>query len=191
MKSAAAALVRREENGYFQELEIPRCRSLKIGSFLLSGLECAPMRKRSSSFEARDSWGSSGQSSASFSVARESTSTSSELATEGRASWPLGGSASAKAGPKSSESEAAVCRTSSSPREMKSRAFGQGNRKSCKNSTGEFARARSGEGGRERKGEACLLTLHLLELDIRTPAISWGDAEVLDARRGEMEDSRS
>ncbi len=36
-------------------------------------------------------------------------------------------------------------RTSSSPKETKSRAFGLGNRKSCKNSTGEFARARSGE----------------------------------------------
>ncbi len=35
----------------------------------------------------------------------------------GRASWPLGGSASAKAGPKSSESEAAVCSMSSSPKE--------------------------------------------------------------------------
>ncbi len=35
----------------------------------------------------------------------------------GRASLPLGGSASAKAGPKSSESEAAVCRISSSPKE--------------------------------------------------------------------------
>ncbi len=40
--------------------------------------ECAPLRNRSSSFEARDSRGSSGQSSASFSVACESTSTSSE-----------------------------------------------------------------------------------------------------------------
>ncbi len=71
-------------------------------------------------------------------------------AAEGRASWLLGGSASAKAGPKSSESEAAVCRISSSPKETKSRAFGLGNRKSCKNSTGEFARACSGEGGREK-----------------------------------------
>ncbi len=105
-----------------------------------------------------------------FGGARKHWAQSSEQAAEGRASWPLGGSASAKAGPKSSESEAAVCRTSSSPKETKSRAFGLGNRKSCKNSTGEFARVRSGEGGRERKGEACLLTLYLLELDIRTPA---------------------
>ncbi len=51
---------------------------------------------------------------------------------------------------------------------------------------------------RERKGEACLLTLQLLELDISEPqlaalreaadsreaAISRGAAEVLDARRG-------
>ncbi len=57
----------------------------------------------------------------------------------GRASRPLGGSASAKAGPKSSESEAAVCRISSSPKETVSRALGLGNRKSCTNSTGEKA----------------------------------------------------
>ncbi len=68
----------------------------------------------------------------------------------GRASWPLGGSASAKAGPKSSESEAAVCRISSSPKETVSRALGLGNRKSCKNSTDEFARTHSGDGGREK-----------------------------------------
>ncbi len=47
------------------------------------------------------------------------------------------------------------------PKEMVSRALGLGNRKSCKNSTGEFARTRSGEGGH--------VMLHLLELDIRTP----------------------
>ncbi len=46
--------------------------------FLRSGLEFGPLRNRSSSFEARDSRGSSGQSSTSFSVVRESTSTSSE-----------------------------------------------------------------------------------------------------------------
>ncbi len=50
----------------------------KNGSFLRSGLEFEPLRNRTSSFEARDSRGSLGQSSASFSVARESTSTSSE-----------------------------------------------------------------------------------------------------------------
>ncbi len=69
----------------------------------------------------------------------------------GRASWPLGGSASAKAGPKSSESEAAVCRISSSPKETVSRALGLGNRKSCKNSTSGVARTRSGE-GEKRQG---------------------------------------
>ncbi len=77
----------------------------------------------------------------------------------GRTSWPLGGSASAKAGPKSSESEAAVCRTSSSPKETKSCAFGLGNRKSCKNLTGEFAIARSGEGGREKARPVCSLSI--------------------------------
>ncbi len=50
----------------------------KNGSFLRSGFEFEPLRNRSSSFEERDSRGSSGQSSASFSVVRESTSTSSE-----------------------------------------------------------------------------------------------------------------
>ncbi len=77
----------------------------------------------------------------------------------GRASWPLGGSASAKAGPKSSESEAAVCRISSSPKETVSRALGLGNRKSCKNSTGEFARTRSGEGGREKARPVCSISI--------------------------------
>ncbi len=43
-------------------------------------------------------------------------------------SWPLGGSASAKAGPKSSESEAAVCSISSSPKETVSRALRLGKR---------------------------------------------------------------
>ncbi len=38
-----------------------------------------------------------------------------------------------------------MCRISSSPKETVSRALGLGNRKSCKNSTGEFARTRSGE----------------------------------------------
>ncbi len=45
----------------------------------------------------------------------------------------------------SPHSQAAVCRISSSPKETVSRALGLGNRKSCKNSTGEFARTRSGE----------------------------------------------
>ncbi len=40
----------------------------KKGSFLGSGLEFGPLRNRSSSFDARDSRGSSGQSSASFSA---------------------------------------------------------------------------------------------------------------------------
>ncbi len=43
---------------------------------------------------------------------------------KGRASWPLGGKVSAKAGPKSSE--AAVSNTSSSPKETVSRASGLG-----------------------------------------------------------------
>ncbi len=38
-----------------------------------------------------------------------------------------------------------MCRISSSPKETVSRALGLGNRKSCKNSTGEFTRTRSGE----------------------------------------------
>ncbi len=42
------------------------------------------------------------------------------------ASWPLGGRASVKAGPKSSESEAAVNNTSSSPKETVSHASGLG-----------------------------------------------------------------
>ncbi len=115
----------------------------------------------------------------------------------GRASWPLGGSASAKAGPKSSESEAAVCRTLSSPKETKSRAFGLGNRKSCKNSTGEFARARSEEGGREKARPVCSLSISSSSTSepqlaaLREATISRGAAEVLDVRRGKMEDSRS
>ncbi len=52
-----------------------------------------------------------------------------------------------------------MCRTSSSPKETKSRAFGLGNRKSGKNSTGEFARARSGEGGREKARPVCSLSI--------------------------------
>ncbi len=53
MKSAAATLVRREEKGCFQNLEISWCRSLKNGSFLLSGLELGPLRNRSSREKAR------------------------------------------------------------------------------------------------------------------------------------------
>ncbi len=108
---------------------------------------------------------------------------------EGRASWPLGGSASAKAGPKSSESEAAVCRISSSPKETVSRALGLGNRKSCKNSTGEFARTRPGEGGREKARPVCSLSISSSSTSepqvaaSREAAISRGAAEVLDARQ--------
>ncbi len=78
----------------------------------------------------------------------------------GRVSWPLGGSASAKAGPKS---EAAVCRILSSPKETVSRALGPGNRKSCKNSTGEFARTRSGE---KRARPVCSLSISFIYLFI-------------------------
>ncbi len=50
--------------------------------------------------------------------------------------------------------------------------------------------------GDSGKSEACLLTLHLLELDIqvvasREAAISRGATEVLDARQGKIEDSLS
>ncbi len=50
------------------------------------------------------------------------------VGSEGRASWPLDGSASAKAGLKSLELEAAVCSMSSSPKETVSRALGLGKR---------------------------------------------------------------
>ncbi len=68
VKSAAAALVRREEKGCFQDLEILDADHQKRAASLGSGLEFGPLRNRSSSFEARDSRGSSGQSSASFSA---------------------------------------------------------------------------------------------------------------------------
>ncbi len=71
-----------------------------------------------------------------------------------------------------------MCRISSSPKEMVSRALGLGNRKSCKNLTGEFGR------GRKRKGEACLLTLHLLELDIQTPGRGFTRGRNLTRGRG-------
>ncbi len=141
MKSAAAALVRREEKGCFQDLEISWSRSLKNGSFLHSGLEVGPLRNRSSSLEDWDSRGLSGQSIESFLVARESTSTSSEFA----ASWPLGGKASAKAGPierrpgqTQTQLDATISNTSSSPKETASRASGLGYKHLCANSTREF-----------------------------------------------------
>ncbi len=90
-----------------------------------------------------------------------------------------------------------MCRTSSSPKETKSCAFGLGNRKSYKNLTGEFARARSGEGGREKARPVCSLSISSSSTSepqlaaLREAAISRGAAEVLDARRGTMEDSRS
>ncbi len=80
---------------------------------------------------------------------------------------------------------------------MVSRALGLGNRKSCKNSTGEFARTRSGEGGREKARPVCSLSISSSSTSepqaaaSREAAISRGAAEVLDARQGKMEDSLS
>ncbi len=77
-----------------------------------------------------------------------------------------------------------MCKTSSSPKETKSRAFGLGNRKSGKNSTGEFARARSGEGGREKARPVCSLSISSSSTSepqlvaLREAAISRGAAEV-------------
>ncbi len=62
--------------------------------------------------------GSLGQSIESFPEARASTSISSEYAAEGRASWLLGGKASAEAGPKFSESDAEVYKDFSSLEEI-------------------------------------------------------------------------
>ncbi len=70
VKSAAAALVRREEKGCFQDLETLWCRSGKKGSFLPVGHEPEPLRKCSSSLDDWDSRGSSSQSKLS-SVARQ------------------------------------------------------------------------------------------------------------------------
>ncbi len=80
---------------------------------------------------------------------------------------------------------------------MKSHAFGLGNWKSGKNSTGEFARARSEEGGREKARPVCSLSISSSSTSepqlaaLREAAISRGGALVLDARRENLEDSRS
>ncbi len=52
-----------------------------------------------------------------------------------------------------------MCRISSSPKETVSRAPGLGNRKSCKNSSGEFARTRPEEGGRDKARPVCSLSI--------------------------------
>ncbi len=86
-----------------------------------------------------------------------------------------------------------MCRISSSPKETVSRAPGLGNRKSCKNSTGEFACTRPGEGGREKARPVCSLSISSSSTSepqvvaSREAAISRGAAEALDARRGKME----
>ncbi len=64
--------------------------------------------------------------------------------------------------------------------------------KSCKNSTGEFAHTRPGEGGREKARPVFSLSISSSSTSepqvaaSREAAISRGAAEVLDARRGKM-----
>ncbi len=52
-------------------------------------------------------------------MVHKSMSMNSEYVAEGRGSWPLGRKASAKAGPESSESDAALNNTSSSPKKWR------------------------------------------------------------------------
>ncbi len=90
-----------------------------------------------------------------------------------------------------------MCRISSSPKETVSRALGLGNRKSCTNSTGEFSRMRSGEGGREKARPVYSLSISSSStsepqvMASQEAAISREAAGVPGARWGKMEDSFS
>ncbi len=104
---------------------------------------------------------------------------------------PLGGRASAKAGPKSSESDAAVNNTSSSPKETALRASGLGHKYSCANSTREFARTCSGERGRERARPVCSLSIASSSTSEPQVADSRKASEASGGRWGKTDDSLS